>query len=182
MERVLAAKSSIHASQALVLVATMVLCAAMIVAPTYIMGAIVGEQMSADGLLWITFYYMWLLVAPAKAWLRIGANETFGPALKGTKYEMSLRLKIVFVCVSTEVRPTLLLRIAMQNTADCVDVDVHCNVLSHSGWLPAKWEFVLESAATSFGFPTTSISAFPSENCTGMCLSSATSWSKSITF
>ena len=62
MERVLAAKSSIHASQALVLVATMVLCAAMIVAPTYILGAIVGEMMSAEGIAWIAFYFIWLLI------------------------------------------------------------------------------------------------------------------------
>eukprot|EP01046_Picozoa_sp_COSAG06_P054703 COSAG06_NODE_9824_length_1808_cov_5.019895_1_plen_518_part_01 len=64
MERVLAAKSSIHASQALVLVATMVLCAAMIVAPTYILGAIVGEMLDAEGIVWIAFYFVLLPFTP----------------------------------------------------------------------------------------------------------------------
>ena len=108
MERVLAAKRTIHASQVLVLVATMVLCAAMIVAPTYILGAIVGEMMSADGIVWVAFYFMWLLVTPAFAWLRISANGTFAPALKDTEHEMSVGLRMTFVCVSTNARPNSL--------------------------------------------------------------------------
>ena len=108
MERVLAAKSSIHASQALVLVATMVLCAALIVAPTYILGAIVGELPTAEGIAWVAFYFMWLLVLPALVWLRIGATGTFAPALKGTGHEMSVRLRMAFVCVSTNARPNSL--------------------------------------------------------------------------
>ena len=108
MERVLAAKSSIHASQALVLVATMVLCAAMIVAPTYILGAIVGEMLSAEGIVWVAFYFIWLLVLPSLAWLRIAANGTFAPALKGTGHEMSVGLRMAFVCVSTSAYPNSL--------------------------------------------------------------------------
>ena len=108
MERVLAAKSSIHASQALVLVATMVLCAALIVAPTYILGAIVGELPTADGIAWVAFYFCWLLMVPAFVWLRIGANGTFAPALNDTEHEMSVGLRMTFVCVSTNARPNSL--------------------------------------------------------------------------
>ena len=108
MERVLAAKSSIHTSQALVLVATMVLCAAMIVAPTYIVGAIVGELSSADGIVWIAFYIIWIEAVPAFAWLRISANGTFAPALKGTEHETSVVLRMACVCVSTSAYPNSL--------------------------------------------------------------------------
>eukprot|EP01046_Picozoa_sp_COSAG06_P026487 COSAG06_NODE_2278_length_7189_cov_15.630324_7_plen_547_part_00 len=108
MERVLAAKSSIHTSQALVLVATMVLCAALIVAPTYILGAIVGEMTSAEGIVWVAFYFIWLLVIPAFVWLRIAANGTFAPALKGTGHEMSFMFKTVCVYVSTSPYPNTL--------------------------------------------------------------------------
>ena len=104
----LAAKRTIHASQVLVLVATMVLCAAMIVAPTYILGAIVGEMMSAKGIAWIAFYFIWLLVVPAFIWLRIGATGTFAPVLKDTEHEMSVGLRMTFVCVSTNAYPNLL--------------------------------------------------------------------------
>jgi hypothetical protein len=105
VERVLAAKSSIHTSQTLVLVATMVLCAAMIVAPSYILGAIVGETLSADGIVWIAFYFIWLMVLPAFVWLRIAANGTFAPALKDTEHEISVGLRMTLVCVSTNAYP-----------------------------------------------------------------------------
>ena len=123
MERVLAAKSSIHASQALVLVATMVLCAALIVAPTYILGAIVGEMSSAEGIVWIVFYIIWLLCIPALAWLRIAANGTFAPALTGTGHEMSVRLRMTFVCVSTSSYPSLL---PHRHTAERILLNEHC--------------------------------------------------------
>ena len=103
-----ATKSSIHASQALVLVVTMVLCAAMIVAPTYILGAIVGEMMSAEGIVWVAFYFLWLRGLPAFAWLRIASNGTFAPALKGTEHEMSIGFKMTSMCVSTNAYPNSL--------------------------------------------------------------------------
>jgi hypothetical protein len=111
MERVLAAKRSINASLALVLVATMVLCAALIVAPSYILGALVGEWASADGIVWIVFNITWIFAIPAFAWLRIAANGTFAPALKDTAHEMSVGSKAVCVCVSTKLA-------AKRNTTD----------------------------------------------------------------
>ena len=110
MERVLVAKKSIYTSHALVLATTMVLCAAMIVAPTYTLGAIVGEMSSADGIVWIAFYFSWLMLMPAFVWLRIAASGTFAPALKDTEHEMSVGLSITFVCVSTSAYPNSLPR------------------------------------------------------------------------
>jgi hypothetical protein len=108
MERVLAAKRSIYTSHVLVLVTTMMLCATMIVAPTYILGAIVGEQSTTEGIVWISFYIVWIEVLPALVWLRIAANGTFAPALKDTGHEMSVRLRMTFVCVSTSACPNSL--------------------------------------------------------------------------
>ena len=105
MERVLAARSSIHTSQALVLVVTMVLCAALIVAPTYILGAIVGELPTADGIAWVVFYVIWLLLIPSFVWLRIAAIGTFAPALKDTEHEMSVGLRMTSMYVSTSADP-----------------------------------------------------------------------------